>query len=151
VPYTNIIPKVIRAEVLRTMQDLFRWVRDAARLIGVPPLSVRISVGAEAANVRRVTFQVVNRDGAECKGLFAVHVWIATSATGGPAGSQTMTLVTGSQIQDVTTNKVYLYLTAADGTVVVDIDAGAGAQSRYIRAVVLGVADSPTDEPVTWT
>lgn len=150
-PYTNIIPKVIRAEVLRTMQDLFRWVRDAARLIGVPPLEVRVSVAAEAANVRRATFQVINRDGAECTGLYVIEVWVSSAATGAPAGSQTITLATGSQLQEITANKAYRYITAAAGNVAIDIDAGAGAQSRYIRAVVVGQAHSPTDEPVTWT
>lgn len=150
-PYTNIIPKVIRAEVLRTMQDLFRWVRDAARLIGLPALDVRVSIGTEAANVRRATFQVVNRDGAECSGLYVLEVWVSSTATGAPAGSQTITLVTGAQLQEIAANKAYRYITGSSGSVVIDIDAGAGAQSRYIRAAVLGQAHSPTDEPVTWT
>jgi hypothetical protein len=150
-PYTNIIPKVIRAEVTRTMQDLFRWVRDAARLIGMPPLEVRVSVGAEASNVRRATFQVINRDGAECSGLYVLEVWVSSTATGAPAGSQTITLVTGAQLQEITANMAYRYITGAAGSVVLDIDAGAGAQSRYIRASIVGQAHSPTDEPVTWT
>ncbi len=84
---TPIIPGVIRREIVRTEQDAARWMRDAAGLIGKPALDARITVGNESGNSRLFSIQVVNRDGVECQGIYAVLFWISDTVDGSHRGS----------------------------------------------------------------
>jgi hypothetical protein len=79
---TPIIPGVIRKEIVHTQQDAARWMREAAGLIGKPALDARITVGNESGNSRLFSIQVVNRDGAECQGIYAVLFWISDTVDG---------------------------------------------------------------------
>jgi hypothetical protein len=147
---TSFIPAVVRAEIIQNITSLVAWVKESAKAISLPLLSVRITAGAEAANVRRLTLRVVNSKGDVCGGLYLVDVWIAATSAGAPGGSQTVSLVTGALYQTVGANVALRLITSASGEIVLDVDAGGGAQSRYVRAVVVGPAVSTATDPLTW-
>lgn len=88
-PLVNLIPAVVRREVNGSSEDLKRWVREAGALIGRPELVARISVGAQAGTSRQFTVQIVNRDGKECRGLYAVILFISSTQDAAPPGGGT--------------------------------------------------------------
>lgn len=149
--FTNIIPQAVAAKLLLTWEGIRQWTATAARLIGRPPLVASVTVGDESANVRRFTVQVTGSGGATCSGCYVVLVWVATTSEGAPNGSQTVSIVTGSSLLTVSANKAYLLLTANNGALSFDVDAGSGAQTRYIRACVMGPADKPASDSTVWT
>lgn len=113
-----------------------QFMREAQAFSQLPQLQVHVRPGAEAANVRRFTLQVVNRRGRDCIGLFALLVVIGTTETGGPGGSQTVSVVSGATVQTIASNQAYVVMTGANGKAEIDVTV-TGAGTRYVRAGVL--------------
>jgi hypothetical protein len=144
------IPQVTRSEVVKTVQALYEWVREAAKQIGQPGFIAKITMTAEAANVRTASIQVVNGKDQACGGLYLVDLWVSTTSAGAPSGTQTLAVTTGALYQTVAANQALRLITNISGVVEVSIDAGGGAQTRYVRAVVVGPATSAEPDAVTW-
>ncbi|NBW09406.1 MAG: hypothetical protein EBR82_15430 [Caulobacteraceae bacterium] len=124
------------------------FAREAMAYSRSPQLAVRVTAGAEASNIRRFTLRVVNRRGKDCLGLFALLVVIGTAAAGGPAGTQTVSIVSGATVQTIASNQAFILFTAANGVAELDVTV-VGASSRYVRAGVLAVMGGTTE--VAWT
>lgn len=142
-----VIPTCIDPEAPGGVQQL---ARDASAANKTPLMHVRVSPGPEgehASDVRRVTLQVTNRRGSACRGCFALRIIVGTSASGGPGGAQTLTIVTGAMIASVAADQVIDVLTDADGRAVVDVEV-AGAGVRFVRAALGGVVFGT--DPITW-
>lgn len=102
--------------------------------------NIQFTIGAEAADVIRVTLQVEKHDGVditlEAAGIYA---WLADSATtptltaAAPSGGFG-TAVTGFKIEEHTANKSALLLTDATGTFAMDIT-HTGATTWYLWTV----------------
>ncbi len=104
------------------------------------PFKTVITAGDEAANVRRVTIECTDRHGYKRPARYLVRVWISATSLGVPGGSQTISLVTGTLIQTVSANVALVIASDANGAIVFDLDAGAGAQTRYVSATIIGEA-----------
>lgn len=146
-PVALVIPPVIDDAAPTGITQL---ARESAAAGKAPQLQVLVSPGAEGAvgaDTRRFTLQVTNRKGRSCLGLFALLVVIGTSATGGPAGTQTVTVSTGATVQTIAANQAIILFTDAAGKAVVDVQV-TGAGSRYVRAGVLGAVFGT--DPTAW-
>jgi len=110
--------------------------QQVASLFDRPRAEARITAGAEAANVRRFTIQVVDRMGKEWGRRWLVQFWTTDTASGAPSGSHTLAFVAGTAIQTIAANQHYLAETDANGKIVVDLTV-AGVSSRWVKACVV--------------
>jgi hypothetical protein len=113
------------------------------------PISLtRVTAAAEAANVRRVTVQVIDRNGISRSGRHSLLLWITDTAGGMPVTTQTVALVSGDAIMTIDVDGTYEIITDSDGKVVFDVTI-AGAATRYIETAVR----NPVEEsvPLVWT
>lgn len=120
--------------------SLLAWARSLMHLLDRARRSVGISVGDEAANVRRFTIQVRNRARNPVAGVHLVRIWISASEHGAPGGTQTLSLVTGTLFQTIASNQAVEILTDSTGKLVLDVTV-TGAATRHIEAVVIGEPD----------
>lgn len=111
-----------------------------------PALRATISLGAEASNVIPVTIQAVNRYRRPHRGPVRVNFWAATVEWGGPAGTQTFSIVKGTSVFNYTANRHIMLLTATDGMAIVNITVS-GAGTRYLYADVGGAIEGV---PAVW-
>lgn len=112
--------------------------RAFLKAVGIPT----VTAGAEAANVRLITVT----------GLVArqlVRVWLATADFGAPSATDnTVAVVTGTQIRELTANADYEIMSDANGVASINVTI-AGAASRYAIAVVSGHPPVSSGE-ITW-
>lgn len=102
--------------------------RAMLQAVGIPT----VTAAAEGSDIRRITVT----------GLAArqvVRVWLATADYGAPsAAGNTVTLITGTQIRELTANADYEVLSDAAGVVAIDVVI-AGAATRYCIACINGL------------
>lgn len=120
------------AQVRQFAQQIIRSIQQHA-------WDAKITAGSEAANVRRVTIQLVNRRREAIKARVPITVLIATTQSGTPTNSQTASVNAGTLYATYTTNAALLILTDADGKIELDVTV-AGAATRWVTAVVPGWA-----------
>lgn len=85
-----------------------------------------------------VTIQVVNYAGVPIRHQFPVKVWISTTATGYPGGTQTVGAPSeGGVFETVSANQSFEFITNKDGELVFTVTA-ASAGLRYVRATSNG-------------
>jgi hypothetical protein len=121
------------------MADLFDEHRAAAQ----------ITAGAEdGGNTRRFTIQVVDRLREPWKARWRVLVKIGTAADGDPAGTQTVSVATGTLLQTIAADQLLMVLSTPNGLIEVDVTI-AGAETRYLAAEVVGKFDTETGA-ITW-
>ncbi len=124
-------------------------IRDASELLGIDRVRAVITAGTEAANVRTITVQCVDRRGQAKAGRFVLLAIIETASYGGPAGAQTVgTPSVGTILHTLTANQSLVLVTGADGRVVFDLTV-VGAATRYILVDVLGEASQSA--ALTWS
>lgn len=119
---TAAIPTELR-QFTAAISDFF----DRARAV---PL---VSIGAEAANVRRFTITVTDRLKRPATGRWEVHLWLATAAYGTASGVQTVTFIKGTVLRTISANQDWIVETDGDGVIQLDVDAGGGAQTRFLH------------------
>lgn len=124
--------------------EIAKFARDVGAVIDRPINDVYATAAAQAGGDRTVTFQVRDRARNPRKGRHLVAVWAATASGGAPSASPTFAAPSsGALIQS--TASVYLYITDADGQVVVDVTASAG--TWYFEGVWLG---RPVETALVW-
>lgn len=127
-------------------EGLAQFASQVSALLDRPRASVRFSLGGEVTDTRRVTMQVIGRNGqTAAPGLdhaenptsnrFAVWVRIGTAEWGPAAGTQAVTLVTGTIVVALVVDQLYLIETNASGVAAIDI-AVTGAGTRYVTATI---------------
>jgi hypothetical protein len=132
-------PRSILGRVMANDDEgLRRMTGQVAALFDRDPVECRADVGAEVSNVRRITVQVVDRLGVEWPGIWPVRVWIATVDGGGPAGTNTLGVVTGTLVSTLISGQYIEGLTNASGVLEVDLTV-TGAANRFVRAFVVGI------------
>lgn len=95
-----------------------------------------------------VTIQVVNYAGVPIRHMFPVKVWISTTATGYPGGTQTVAAPSkGAVFETISANQSFEMLTNQDGELVFTVTAGS-AGLRYVRATSMGPVFTGT---LQWT
>lgn len=124
-----------------------QYLTRVAGFIDQPIADGAVSVGAEAANVRRFTLEVVNRLDRPRPGRWLVLVWLAETAYGAPGGTQTTSFNAGTVVEELAADQAWVVLTDADGAVELDVTV-AGAATRHLHHLVLGPV--PTPLSATW-
>lgn len=104
--------------------------------------------GTETADTIRVTISACNRKLMRVTGAFVLLLIVGTTPDGAPGGTQSVTTVTGTRIQDVTANQVAYVQTDANGRIVLDITV-TGAGTRYVT--VCAGCECFTSQAVTFT
>lgn len=122
-----------------TRDDLIDMHTALERVVDKPLRRAPATIGAEVANTRTITLQVRDRINRPVTGRFVVELWISTSSGGGPGGTQTVSVSSGTIMQTIAANQQYELLTAADGTLAIDITI-TGAASRWVSTIVRGEA-----------
>jgi hypothetical protein len=141
---TNILPTVREVSTTPRPEELRDFTRSMRAFMDRNRAEVRVSYAAEAADVRRFTVQVVDRSGrAITKSLWTLMVMFGTNARGLPSGTQTVTLVTGTLIQTISTHQCVMVATDEYGKAEFDVEV-TGAGTRYVTGVVLGEIQPPT-------
>lgn len=102
------------------------------------PYGVRISAGAEAANVRRISFQVIDRQGQAVPDRFVLRVDASDAAYGAPVNTQALAAVSGTVVlRELVADQSLDLLTDSAGLARLDVTI-VGAASRWFHA---GVGD----------
>jgi len=97
------------------------------------PYGVRISAGGEAANVRRVSFQVIDRQGRNLTDRFVLRVDITDTQYGTPVNTQSVAAVSGTTIlRTPVADQSYDLLTDSAGLARLDVTI-VGAASRWFH------------------
>lgn len=99
--------------------------------------------GSEAANVRRATIQVVDRQRFNRPGRYLVRVWVWSGEFTGSGGAQTLSVATGTLQAAVTANECVDVITTGAGTAAVDVTI-VGAANRTAHAVVIDEIQTST-------
>jgi len=125
-----------------------KFMADVAENFDARRTSVTISASAESANVVTLTMQVRDRLNREpIAGRWLLMLWISATATGVPAGTQTVAVSTGTLIQN-SGDQIVTLATDSTGTAVVTITI-AGDATRHVSVANLEeIADSGV---LTWT
>lgn len=125
-----------------------KFMADVAENFDARRTSVTISASAESANVVTLTMQVRDRLNREpIAGRWLLMLWISATATGAPAGTQTVAVSTGTLIQN-SGDQIVTLATDSTGTAVVTITI-AGDATRHVSVANLEeIADSGV---LTWT
>jgi len=117
-----------------TFADPATQLRAIAGAIDKAPYQIRIEVGAEAANVRKFSFQVVNRQRAAIPGRYLVRVWFSTGLYAAPAAGLTLAVATGTLERTLTANQELEIITNTAGLVEVNATI-VGAATYYAHAL----------------
>lgn len=113
------------------------------------PIGLTIaSAGAEAANVRSITVQVVDRIFKPWNGLWLVELYLSTTATGAPGGTQTVSFTAGNVLETIRPTQHWRVCTDTLGKLVLDVTI-VGAASRYVLGSVLGKYRASRE--IAWT
>lgn len=139
-------------------EGLAQFASQVSALLDRPRASVRFALGGEVTDTRRVTMQVVSRNGqSAAPGLdhaenptsnrFVLLVRVGTAEWGAPAGTQTVTVATGTTLKVLTTDQLLLVETDASGVAAIDI-AVTGAGTRYVTATI--DEESASSGAVVW-
>ncbi len=112
-------------------------IKQLADALGDPIFGVKISAADEAANARRFSFQVCNRQRYDIKGRYVVRVWFSSTEYGGPTSGLTLAIATGTLSQTITANQYLEVITSSAGLIEIDATI-VGAATRYAHAVVVG-------------
>jgi hypothetical protein len=96
-----------------------------------------VSAAEEKTDARTITLQVVDRLRKPWKGLWLVELYLATTATGEPGGTQTVAFSTGNVTETIRPNQHWRVQTDTLGRIVFDVTI-TGAASRFVIATVLG-------------
>ena len=136
----------------RTLQDVvnvLQALRTLRAFFDTPLVECTVEASAEVADVRRITFQVVDRLKKPWAARWAVFFWIASTENGEPDSSgNTLSLVAGTQeIKALTANSAYIIETDGDGRAQIDLEV-TGAGTRFFRSLVLGPVKS--SQSVAW-
>ncbi len=114
------------------------------------PLAVcKVSAGAEATNVRRITLQVIDRANRDAVGRWVVLVWLTPTSGGDPSATgNTVAAVAGTTVlQEITADAAYRLITDENGQAQIDVTVS-GAATRYVETIVEGqVRESAA---ITW-
>lgn len=119
--------------------QLRQFAQQAVRCLKQHAWDASMAAGAEASNVRRITIQLVNRKREPIAARVPMTVLIATSRSGAPSNSQTVSVAAGVTLDTYTANAALLILTDGDGKIQLDVTVS-GAATRWITAVVPGWA-----------
>lgn len=113
-----------------------------------PLAHCHVSVGAEAANVRRVTLQVRDRIRSEWPDTWLVLVYLTTTSGGDPSSTgNTVEFVTGNVFTTMLPNGAWEVISDEDGVIAFDVTI-TGAATRYVVSAVRGkVRES---EAIAW-
>ena len=132
----------------RSPESIRRALEETASKLPEATFSVQITAGDEATDVRRISFQVVDRQRVNRPGRYQMVVHISTTSFGAPSNGQTVAAVSGTTIeQTIAANQSYLLLTDANGLARLDVTI-AGAATRYFRASCGG--ETQESDPITW-
>lgn len=125
-----------------------KFAADVAKWMDTRRVTATIAVSAESANLVTFTVSVVDRLGrAPLAGYWFVRLWLSTTATGGPSGTQTVAITTGTLIEN-TGDQIIDAITNSEGTLAFTVSI-AGAATRYARvALIEEVIESSA---ATWT
>ena len=110
------------------------------------PVLADITKSAESADNIDFTIQVNNPRGEAIARKMVLDVWIGTADFGAPAGTQTVSVTTGVQLDAPLANQRLKVLTDATGKAVVRVNV-TGAGTRYVMA---SIAASTKSLAGTW-
>jgi hypothetical protein len=111
--------------------------------------SVAISAGAESGNTRTVTLQLTDATGANLAHRARLRVWLAETEYAAPSATgNTVAVTAGTLLRQLTADADYELVTAADGSVVLNVTVS-GAASRYVMGEVDGRVVSSGE--LTWS
>jgi hypothetical protein len=130
---------------VRAAETVRKFAADVGALIDQPINDVYFTAGTQVATARPVTCQVRDRRKNVRSGRQIIAVWAATTAGGAPSGTPTFDATPTSGTQLHADGSVYIYLTDADGKVVVDVDSAAA--TLYFNGVWLG---RPKETALVW-
>lgn len=117
------------------------FAREVAGKFDVGIAQVRVTASPEVVNVRTVTLQLVDRNGAPLKERWMARVWVATTAFAAPGGTQTVAVTAGTIFQTIVGNQHYLIMTDANGTITLDVTVS-GLGTRHIHAYAIAPIDT---------
>lgn len=103
-----------------------------------PIVETSVEVGEQgdiAPDVRRVTIQARDRRGKEWVERVVMLVVVTDDPGGAPAGTQALTVVSGTLLATFIADQVLLVESNEDGQVVLDIEEGSAA-TLYVRSAV---------------
>jgi hypothetical protein len=111
--------------------------------------AIDVTAGEETSDTRTVTCRLVDAAGNDLAERFRVRLWVSTSETGAPdATGNTLSVVTGTQLREITADADVEIISDAAGTVAVDLTVS-GAASRYVHAEADGRIHSSGE--LTWS
>lgn len=126
----GIVPTRVNASDPLVVSRAIGTLGEAAK---TEPYGVRITAGAEAANVRRVSFQVMDRQGTALVGRFRVSVDIADGQYAVPVNTQSVVAVSGTTIlRTIEADQSFDLLTDSGGLAKLDVTI-VGAASRWFH------------------
>lgn len=101
------------------------------------PATVDIALAASATtDGMDITLTVQDADGNTIAGVFLLHVWISEAATGagltGDTYSGDVTVVSGEEVQEITSKKEFIVRTAATGIATMLAVASANPTDQYV-------------------
>lgn len=137
---------------------MLRFASQVSEMMDRPLAAIQFAIGGEVSDIRRVTMQVVDRTGQNAipgqdyqllpsSNRFMLTVRIGTAEWGAPAGTQVVTVTTGTAIKVLTTDQLLWIETDATGKAAIDIEV-TGAGTRYVTATV-GV-ESASSGAIAW-
>lgn len=139
----------LKKVVMFTPSAVMGWMASLIAKFDTQHVTARIEAGDEdGSSVRRFTVQVVDRLTNPVRDRFPVRFTVGTADTGAPAGTQTVSVVTGATVQTVAANQCIDLMTDAAGLAEVDVTV-TGAGTRYVRATI--GAESTSSGAVAWT
>ena len=101
---------------------------------------VSVSVGAESSDTIAVTLQVQDAQGNSLSERFLLHAWLSDSQYGGEctaAPNSSTSWSTGTQLEEITTDKRWTVITDATGKAVLDIS-DSGTPTFYLNIEIDG-------------
>ena len=137
----------IQIPLANDQRSVQRFALDVAQAMDTRRVTAVVTASTESANVVTFTVSVVDRLGrAPLEGYWFIRLWISTTEAGGPGGTQTVTVTTGTLIE----NAGYQIIDAQTN------DAGAlafavtiaGAATRYARVAL--IEEVVSSSAATW-
>ena len=103
-------------------------------------VKANLSVGAESSDTIAVTLQVQDAQGNSLSERFLLHAWLSDSQYGGEctaAPNSSTSWSTGTQLEEITTDKRWTVITDATGKAVLDIS-DSGTPTFYLNIEIDG-------------
>jgi len=137
----------IQIPLANDQRSVQRFALDVAQAMDTRRVTAVVTASTESANVVTFTVSVVDRLGrAPLEGYWFIRLWISTTEAGGPGGTQTVTVTTGTLIEN-TGDQIIDAQTDDAGALAFTVTI-AGAATRYARVAL--IEEVVSSSAATW-